>query len=346
MKENPFRPASEITARPQSAPAPTGTTTTTLGKPGNYGKGRFVVRVADAQTSSMGPYLRLTLGDRLGEANAISWRGANLLPQLSGGTVVEIAKFQVDERGPKFEPQDLRVLGPGEYRPDEFVASLSPDQLEKNWHELHEFLDSIHNPHLQALRKKIWGDSALADRYRLHPSAVRHHHNYLGGNVQHVVGMMRVVEAVCASYPELDRDLVIFGAAVHDLGKLREYAVGTTIYVTEEGKLKGHLVMGAEWVGQFVAELRSEGHEFPKSLEDDLAHLILSHHGKGEWGSPRPPSTPEAMLLHLADMADSQTKKFLQDVESNAASPEGWVRRFDADIGESRWIRTRREAAE
>ena len=107
--------------------------------------------------------------------------------------------------------------------------------------------------------------------------------------------------------------------------------------------MRGHLVIGAEWLGQVVARLRTGGHEFPRSLEDHLVHMILSHHGKGEWGSPKPPATPEAMLLHLADMADSQTRGFLQDVERNQDNPEGWIRKFDPDLGQARWIRTRRE---
>lgn len=344
VKDNPFQPATRLAAAP-APPGPALVTAAMLAKPGSYGRGRFVVRATDLRSSKQGPFLQVTLSDRSGEVNAICWKGAPLHAQLLVGTALEIQRFQVDEFGPKFEVADLRILKSGEFQPQEFVASLSAEEIERNWREFHEFMDSIRNPHLQKLRERIWGDAGLAQRYKTHTSAVTHHHNYIGGNVQHVVGIMRVVEAVCTSYPKLDRDLVIFGAAVHDLGKLREYAVDTTIRVTEEGKLRGHLVIGAEWISQFCAEIRQGGYAFPKALEDELVHMILSHHGRGEWGSPKPPATPEAMLLHLSDYVDSQTKKFLQDVEQNAANPEGWVKTFDRDIGESRWIRTRREDA-
>jgi 3'-5' exoribonuclease len=344
MKDNPFQPANRL-APVAVAPAASSVTTVALKSPGNHGKGRFMVRALEVRNNARGPFLQMTLGDRAGEVTAISWKGAGLAEKVAVGTAVEIERFQVDEYGPKFEVTDVRVLATSEFRPEEFIATLPAADIEANWKEFHEFMDSLENPHLRRLKEKIWGDTAIAQKYKVHPSAVFHHHNYVGGNVQHVVGIMRVVEAVCQSYPSLDRDLAIFGAAIHDLGKLREYEVTTSIRVTDEGRMRGHLVIGAEWIAQLCQDLRREGYPFPKTVEDDLVHMILSHHGKGEWGSPKPPATPEAMLLHLGDYVDSQTKKFLQDVESNANNPEGWFKRFDPDIGENRWIRTRRDPA-
>lgn len=338
MTKNPFQPADRIAAARQ------GVASFEKGK--TYGKGRYVVRGAELKTKRDGSkYLSLTLGDRTGDASAICWDGAPLLPSLATGTVVEIDQVEVDEWGIKFEPQRFRTLPPGAYDPREFVASLPQELIELNWSLFNEALDSLQNPHLVRLREAIFGDPDIADKYKVHPSAVVHHHNYIGGNVQHVVGIMRIVDAVCASYSELDRDLVLFGAAIHDLGKLKEYAVDTTITVTEEGRLKGHLVLGAEWLGRIIARLREERYDFPLPLEQHLEHLILSHHRKGEWGSPKPPATPEAMLLHLADYADSQTKGFLQEVERNREAPEGWAKRFDPESGGTQWFKTRRDYA-
>lgn len=314
----------------------------------SYAKVRCVVRDVRVDRAKTGAhvgkaYLSLTLGDRTGDLEVKSWEGSGLATQLHVGDVVELDRLEVDRFGGKFEPAALRKIEAGQYDPAEFVPSLPLEQVEQNWLLFGEFMDSLQNPHLRRLRELVWADPEVVQKYKTHPSAVHHHHNYLGGNVQHVVGIMRVVDAVCTSYPELDRDLVIFGAAVHDLGKLREYAVDTTIRVTDEGRLKGHLVIGAEWLGRLVGQLRQSGVEFSRGLEEDLVHLILSHHGRGDWGSPKPPATPEAMLLHLADMADSQTRGFLQEIERNRDNPEGWVRKFDADLGQNRWIRTRRE---
>lgn len=340
----PFRPAHELLSqRPGLAAL----------EPGKkYAKVRAVIKRLETPPFKSGKnqgktYLAVLLGDRTGELEAKSWEGASLASTLSVGDVVELSGVEVDEYdgrvGMKFAPQDLRVLPPGEYEASEFVPTLPAEQMEQNWLQLQGFLDSLTNPHLLRLREAVFADPEVAQRYKAHPSAVWHHHNYLGGNVQHVVGMMRVIDAVSTSYPELDRDVVVFGAAVHDLGKLREYAVDTTIRVTDEGRLKGHIVIGAEWLGRIIAQLRGGGYEFPRGLEDHLVHMVLAHHGRADWGSPKPPATPEAMLLHLADMADSQTRGLLQEVERNQGNAEGWVRRNDPDFGGSRWIWTRRD---
>lgn len=312
-------------------------------RPGaNSGPFRVAVKTVDVKTTRNGdPYLEVEIHDRSATWRARCWEGAPRAGEFRPGAALEIASLSHDATfGPKFEIGHVRFLAEGEYSPNEFVSSLPAEQVERLWNEFHGFLDSIQNPHLQALRKKVWTDERAA-KYKWHVSAVSHHHNYLGGNLQHVVGIMRVVEAVCTSYPEIDRDVALFGAAVHDLGKLEEYEVTTTIQVTDAGKWKGHLVMGAELIGQLVAEVRKEGGDFPKDLEDHLVHMILSHHGKGAWGSPKPPATPEAALLHYADYVDSQTKGFLQYVDEHRDDPEPWARRWDPDIGESRNVRLR-----
>lgn len=312
-----------------------------------YPKVRCVVRGAEVKRGQRGDYLAVTLGDRTGDLDAKCWDGAGLAPQLATGTVILLERLTIDEfrgeRGGKFEPADLKVLPAGSYEPGEFIPTLPQELIEQNWSRLHEMLDTIENPHLERLREAVFSEGEVKERYKAHPSAVHHHHNYLGGNVEHILGIMRVIDAVCTSYPEIDRDVVLFGAAVHDLGKLREYAVDTTITVTDAGRLRGHLVIGAEWLGQICDRLRKDGYDFPRGIEDHLVHMILSHHRKGEWGSPKPPATAEAMLLHLADYADSQTRGFLQDLEKGKDSPDGWAKKWDADAGANMWIRTRRD---
>lgn len=340
LPPNPFQSAHVI------ARARQGLATVEPGK--TYNKIRAVVRSVKTATVSQGqnagkPYLILGLGDRTGDLEVKSWDGASLAEKLPIGTVVEFTRLEVDayqgKRGGKFMPADLQVLTAGSYDATDFVASLLPEEIEHHWTKIQEFLDSIENPDLQRLRDAVFAEAEVAQKYKTHPSAVRHHHNYLGGNVEHVHGIMRVVSAVCQGYPVLDRDITLMGAALHDLGKLREYAVDTTIRVTEDGRLRGHLVIGAEWLGQICQRLRRENYDFPAGLEAHLVHMILSHHRRGDWGSPKPPATPEAALLHLADYADSQTKGILQFVDENRDNPEGWAKRWDN--GDNQWVKTR-----
>lgn len=302
---------------------------------------RCVVVAAEVKTTKRGdPYLDIRLGDRTGQANAKCWDGAALADRLAPGTVVELATVDVDEWGPKFEAGAIKWLKPGDYEARDFIQSLPEEQIEHNWRVFNEVMDTIEDPHLQRLRQAVFSEPEVSQKYKTHPSGIRRHHNYLGGNVEHVLGIIRVVDAVCKSYHEIDRDLVVFGGAIHDLGKLREYAYDTRIYVTEEGRLAGHLVIGAEWLGQIISRVRTTGYDFPAGLEAHLRHMILSHHRKGEWGSPKPPATPEAFLLHMADYADSQAKGFLQDVAENRGAQDGWAMRWDSDAGQKLWIRT------
>ncbi|HLE47912.1 MAG TPA: hypothetical protein VI818_06410, partial [Candidatus Thermoplasmatota archaeon] len=174
--ENPFVPANQIKDAPPTVPASaSGTTTVQLQKSGQYGRGRFVVRSSEVASSKMGPYLKITLADRFGEIHATCWKGAALQAQLVTGTVVEISKLHVDDWGPKFEASDLRVLARHEFKPEEFVKSLPAEQVHAYWEEFHGFLDSIRSPHLQALRRKIWGDPVVAEKYKWHTSALGQH---------------------------------------------------------------------------------------------------------------------------------------------------------------------------
>jgi len=337
---NPFTPANVLARERQ------GLATMEAGK--SYAKVRVVVRDFAVETARSGrnagkPYLSLTLADRTGQKDAKCWDGASLAPHLAPGAVVELDRLTVDDWGPKFEARDAHVVPPGGFDPKDFVPTLPLEVIEANWRLLQERLDALEDPDLLKLRAAIFDRADVAEAYKNHPSGIYHHHNYMGGNVQHVLGLLRVVDAVCASYPEIDRDLVLVGATLHDLGKLREYGVDTMIRVTEEGRLRGHLVIGAEWLGQICSQLRHEGYDFPRGIENHLVHIILSHHRKGEWGSPKPPATTEAMLVHLADYVDSQAKGFLQFTEEHRDEPEGWARRWDGDSGQKEWVKTRPE---
>src|SRR5687767_2445575 len=134
VKDNPFQPANRLVGATSPAISVPGgftfTTTTLLKTAGNHGRGRFIVRGTDVRSSARGPFLQLTLGDKNGEVTAICWKGAGLAEKLLVGNCVEIDRFQVDDFGPKFELHELRVLGPGEFKPEEFVATLPPSEIE------------------------------------------------------------------------------------------------------------------------------------------------------------------------------------------------------------------------
>jgi 3'-5' exoribonuclease len=157
--------------------------------------------------------------------------------------------------------------------------------------------------------------------------------------MEHTIGVIRLCHNICEMYPNINKDLLISGALLHDIGKLKEYTYAATIDVSHEGNFIGHIVIGQQWIREKIQELKNSGKEFPKDLEHQLIHLILSHHGRLEWGSPKVPKLVEACILHQADLMDSQVKNYLQMVEdAKRLTDEEWTFIYDADVGKRRAI--------
>jgi 3'-5' exoribonuclease len=164
-----------------------------------------------------------------------------------------------------------------------------------------------------------------------------HHHNYVGGNLEHTVGVIRLCKNICDMYSGINLDLVIAGAILHDVGKIKEYVTTAAIDKTAEGNFIGHIVMGDRWVREKIAELKNKGKDFDLDLENKLCHIILSHHGRYEYGSPRMPKTIEACVVHQADLMDSQVKNYIQNIEEGRkSSDDEWAFIWDSDTGMKR----------
>ena len=157
--------------------------------------------------------------------------------------------------------------------------------------------------------------------------------------MEHTVGVIRLCQNICEMYPKVNKDLLICGALLHDVGKLKEYSYTAAIDMTEEGNFIGHIVIGQQWIKEKIEELRTGGKEFSVELEFQLIHLILSHHGKYEWGSPKMPKIVEGCILHQADLMDSQVKNYMQMVEdAKKLIDEDWALLYDSDAGKRRAI--------
>lgn len=185
------------------------------------------------------------------------------------------------------------------FDPEQLIPS-TPEDVDDLWRRLEAlFPGSIERPPLQRLIQEA--QRRYGSQLRVHPAAKRIHHAYRGGLLEHVVKMAELAVDVCRHYPEIDRDLVLLGIYFHDLGKLREIGAMPANDYTLEGQLVGHIVIGVE----MLRECSAAG-EVPSDLQLHLEHLIVSHHGRQEWGSPIEPSTPEAFVLHLIDNLDSK----------------------------------------
>ena len=201
-------------------------------------------------------------------------------------------------------------------------------------------INTITEPSLKKLLNLFFKDPEFIQNYKHSPSAISHHHNYVGGNLQHTVGVIKLCNTILDSYPTgINHDLLITGALLHDVGKLKEYKYEAAIEKTAIGNFIGHIVIGDRWIREKINELRQNGEEFPEELETHLLHLILSHHGRYEWGSPKIPKTVEACTLHYADLMDSQVKNYQQNLEeAKKMTEEDWAMVFDSELGKRRLV--------
>ncbi|MGE5599376.1 MAG: 3'-5' exoribonuclease YhaM family protein, partial [Bacteroidota bacterium] len=198
---------------------------------------------------------------------------------------------------------------------------------------LEGFIAGIGEPHLRALLGAFFDDAAFKGAFGTVPAAIKRHHVYIGGLLEHTVGVTAVCAAAAELYPMVDRDLLLCGAILHDVGKTASYRVGRSFEGTDEGKLLGHLVLGVQMVSERIARLRAAG-GFPEELRLCLEHLLVSHHGIMEWGSPVEPVSLEACLLHHADNLDAQAAKFLNALRAHQPTTGLWTN-YDAAVGRS-----------
>ncbi|MFQ6087457.1 MAG: 3'-5' exoribonuclease YhaM family protein [Candidatus Methanofastidiosia archaeon] len=170
---------------------------------------------------------------------------------------------------------------------------------------LNETFKRFRNPYLRKLLELIFSDEEFVGKFKIAPGAKVHHHNYIGGLIEHTFGVVYLCKSMAKLNPKLDRELLLAGAILHDIGKVKGYSLTTLIEVSEEGGLLGHSILGAEIAKKKISEIES----FPKDLELKLLHMVLSHHGDVSEIEPR---FPEAVALYYADLADSQVNEFLQ----------------------------------
>ncbi len=192
--------------------------------------------------------------------------------------------------------------------------------------ELTATLGSIRSLPLRHLMLAFLADQALVQKLCVMPAGVKAHHAYRGGLLEHVVTLTRVSERICEVYTQLDRDLLLAGVFLHDIGKLRELACDSGFVYTDEGQLLGHLVIGVEMLSDKIRETEQKLCEpFPEEIRLQLKHLILSHHGSYEFGSPRLPMTPVAIALHLIDNLDAKISEFTQVISADSNSGSSWT---------------------
>ncbi|MCX6670421.1 MAG: HD domain-containing protein [Euryarchaeota archaeon] len=312
----------------------------------------FAVKLKKAQRPyKRGMFFEFLATDKTGEISVKYWGGENkdrvkrLYESFNTGDVVQVRTGMVENYEDRLQISvnentgGVRKCAPNEYDVTDFLPALPEERIE----ELHEIikkeLKTIQNEALKNLLASFFNDPEFVKMYLHSPSAISRHHNYIGGNLEHTVGVIRLCQNISEMYPSVNKDLLLSGALLHDVGKLKEYTYAAAIDISDEGNFIGHIVIGEQWIREKIQELRTNGEEFSTELEHQLIHLILSHHGKYEWGSPKLPKLLEACILHQADLMDSQVKNYLQMIQdAKKLTDEDWTFVYDSDAGKKRAI--------
>jgi 3'-5' exoribonuclease len=267
------------------------------------------------------PYLNLVLGDRTGQLEARVWdlTDSRISKDFERGDTVKIrgCVTRFDDRC-QIKVEQLRKTVAGEAEKADMLPCTVHD-VAVLWGRLEATVDSVANPDLKRLLQALLADPAIAQSYREAPAARQLHHAWLGGLLEHVVSLLGLAERVASQYPLLDRDLLVTGVILHDIGKIRELSWDIGFDYTVEGILLGHIQMGVDLVEKTIAALPG----FPDRLRTIVLHMILSHHGKLEFGSPKLPMIPEALVLNFVDDLDAKMQAVQSEFEKSAREGKG-----------------------
>jgi 3'-5' exoribonuclease len=273
-------------------------------KPNQVFTTTFLVHVKDVRQKKSGePYLSLLLGDRTGEVDAKMWDNVvEVVDTFERDDFVKVkGLLQIFQNRLQMTVHKMaRVLDADIDFADFFPASTRDPQ--EMFAELRALAESVRNPHLHALLRAFLDDEPLARMYRTAPAAKNVHHAYLGGLIEHVLSVCRLCHLTASHYGNVDPDLLLTGAILHDIGKVAELTYERSFGYSSEGQLLGHIVIGLRLLHEKLRQIP----DFPPKLQVLVEHLIVSHHGELEYGSPKVPLFPEAMLLHHLDNLDSK----------------------------------------
>jgi len=292
-------------------------------KPGEKVSESFLVTEKNLAFSQRGaPYLNIRLKDKTGEVegkiweNAIEWdkvfKKGDVI-QAQGGAVSFKSTIQITITGlRKVEDADVSLA---EYLP---VAKEGIDEM---FADLMTFIEQIQTPYLKALLHGFFHDEKITAMFKKAPAAKGFHHVYIGGLLEHTLSVIRLLDQLTHHYQGINRDLLITGGILHDIGKIYEYSYDSIFDYSDQGRLVGHIVIGIEMLDAKIASIG----DFPEYVAMELRHLMLSHHGTYEFGSPKRPKTLEALIVHHIDDLDAKVNAFQEFIEDSRNDDSHWT---------------------
>ena len=310
---------------------------------GQHVETAFVVREVSRRAKRNGDaFLKLQLGDVTGRVEAVCWDDVDAAAEaaLPGTVVIVRGTFSVEERfGATLTVRTVRAAGDDEYDPQD-MHECAPIPFEQMEADLRELIGTVQHPHLrQLLERCLTPEGRIWQRWSVWPAAKHYHQAYRHGLLEHCLSVAQGVSAMAATFRGLDRDVAVTGAILHDIGKIEAYQMdGEAIDLSDAGKLQGEIPLGYFLVRREIEEIP----DFPAQTAEAVLHIILSHHGTLEHGSPVIPCTREATLVHAIDNLGGKLGSF-DRLEKALGDGERWSR-FDRALDGSAFF-ARRDAA-
>ncbi|PSH04970.1 MAG: phosphohydrolase [Acidobacteria bacterium] len=283
----------------------------------------FVVSNKQIKSKKSGePYLDLTLMDRTGTIQAKMWDNVEECAYSFEQDDFVKVKGLINKYNQRWQLtiHKIRKVNDSEIDFSDYLPKTSKD-IDELWRTLGEFVASIANPFLRQLLEMFMADTEFARSYRNAPAAKTLHHAFIGGLLDHVVSLFRSCDLVARNYEFINRDLLLTGAFLHDIGKVHELSYARSFSYTTEGQLLGHMIIELEMLHSKLAQIP----DFPPQLKILIEHLIISHHGQYEFGSPKLPMFPEALMLHYLDDLDSKMEAMRAQFERDAELDSPWT---------------------
>ncbi len=287
--------------------------------PGTQIWGKYLVlNKVQRKTRDGREIIDLKIGDVSGEIDSIVWDNCSVTGDIIAGSVIGLlgdmgiynSRLQVTAKRIKILEEDILPY-----------LKTPPVGINLLVEKFDQLLERVTDPYMNKLLQKVFTDEIRGKFFRA-PAAKTIHHNYCGGLLEHTLSVVDLCSKVAEEYQELNKDLLLTGALLHDIGKIVEYEIKAAPQYTVEGRLIGHIVLGAEIISTSIENMRKEGIDFPHELDWMLKHMILSHHGNLEFGSPVIPLFPEAFILYMMDNLDAKMYVFRNKLEEKEGSDE------------------------
>lgn len=279
-------------------------------------------------------YYSLTLQDKTGILDAKVWELSNGIDHFESMDYIHIdGQITSFQNSLQLSIKRIRKSQEGEYNESDFFP-VSNKNIEEMYQELLKYINDINEPHLRKLVHSFYvDDKKFIERFKKHSAAKTVHHGFIGGLLEHTLGVVKLCNYMADNYPIINRDLLISSALFHDIGKLDELSSFPENDYTDDGQLLGHIFIGAEQVGLKIKDIPS----FPVKLASEIRHCILAHHGELAYGSPKKPALVEAMALNFADNADAKMQTMMELFQSSEDKADwlGYNRLFESNIRRS-----------